>query len=149
MLRYAHSMLAYVEPWVHRGIGCSGVPNFDHIEEMKDRATERIDGAIIANWLLHGVVSRRDIEESLKKAAEVVDEQNASQPDYAPMMDTAEKRDNVLTNPAVTAVLQIVDEALTSAQRLRGASSIQEPEDGKGNLTVRRYIWSLTTKSQW
>ena len=114
LLRYAHSMLAYVEPWVHRGIGCSGVPNFDQIEEMKDRATERIDGAIIANWLLHGVVSRRDIEESLKKAAEVVDEQNASQPDYAPMMDTAEKRDNILTNPAVTAVLQIVDEALTS-----------------------------------
>ena len=114
LLRYAHSMLAYVEPWVHRGIGCSGVPNFDHIEEMKDRATERIDGAIIANWLLHGVVSRRDIEESLKKAAEVVDEQNASQPDYAPMMDTPEKRDNVLTNPAVAAVLQIVDEALAS-----------------------------------
>ena len=31
LLRYAHSMVAYVEPWVHRGIGCSGVSNFDHI----------------------------------------------------------------------------------------------------------------------
>ena len=34
-LRYAHSMVAYVEPWVRRGVGCSGVPNFDGIEEMK------------------------------------------------------------------------------------------------------------------
>ncbi len=31
LLRYAHSMVAYVEPWVHRGSGCSGVSNFDHI----------------------------------------------------------------------------------------------------------------------
>ena len=57
-LRYAHSMVAYVEPWVRRGIGCSGVPNFDQIEEMKDRATERIDGAILANWRLHGVIDQ-------------------------------------------------------------------------------------------
>ncbi len=114
LLRYAHSMLAYVEPWVHRGIGCSGVPNFDQIEEMKDRATERIDGAIIANWKLHGVVSQQDLEESLRKAAEVVDEQNAAQPDFVPLMDTPEKRANVLNNPAVATVLQIIDEALSS-----------------------------------
>ena len=115
LLRYAHSMLAYVEPWVHRGIGCSGVPNFDQIEEMKDRATERIDGAIIANWKLHGVVSQQDIEESLRKAAEVVDEQNASLPGYVALMDTAAKRANVLNDPAIAAVLQIIDEALSSS----------------------------------
>ena len=115
LLRYAHSMLAYVEPWVHRGIGCSGVPNFDQIEEMKDRATERIDGAIIANWKLHGVVSQQDLEESLRKAAEVVDQQNASQPGYVALMDTADKRGNVLKNPAVTTVMQIIDEALSSS----------------------------------
>ena len=50
LLSYAHSMVAYVEPWVHRGIGCSGVPNFSQIEEMKDRATERIDGAITVSY---------------------------------------------------------------------------------------------------
>ena len=27
LLKYAHSMVAYVEPWVHRGIGCSGDGN--------------------------------------------------------------------------------------------------------------------------
>ncbi len=114
LLRYAHSMVAYVEPWVHRGVGCSGVPNFDRIEEMKDRATERIDGAIIANWKLHGVVSQQEIEDAVAKAAEIVDEQNAGQPGYVAITDTQEKRDAILGNSAIAAVLQIIDEALTS-----------------------------------
>ena len=114
LLRYAHSMVAYVEPWVHRGVGCSGVPNFDKIEEMKDRATERIDGAIIANWKLHGVVSQQEIEDAVKRAAEIVDQQNSGQPGYVPLADTQEKRDGILGNPAIAAVLQIIDEALTS-----------------------------------
>ena len=114
LLSYAHSMVAYVEPWVHRGIGCSGVPNFSQIEEMKDRATERIDGAIIANWKLHGVVSQEDIEEAIKKATGILDEQNSDQPDYVPMADTAEKVAGLLEEPAISAVLQIIDDALTS-----------------------------------
>ena len=114
LLRYAHSMVAYVEPWVHRGVGCSGVPNFDKIEEMKDRATERIDGAIIANWKLHGVVSQQEIEDAVIQAAEIVDEQNSGQSGYEPMLDTQEKRDGILGNSAISAVLQIIDDALTS-----------------------------------
>lgn len=114
LLSYAHSMVAYVEPWVHRGIGCSGVPNFSQIEEMKDRATERIDGAIIANWKLHGVVSQTEIDEAVKKATEILDEQNAGQPGYVPMMDTQEKRAGLLQEPAILAVLEIIDDALTS-----------------------------------
>ena len=114
LLRYAYSMVAYVEPWVHRGIGCSGVPNFDKIEEMKDRATERIDGAIIANWKLHGVVTQQEIEDAVKKAAEIMDQQNSGQPGYVPIIDTKEKRDGILGNSAIAAVLQIIDEALTS-----------------------------------
>lgn len=114
LLSYAHSMVAYVEPWVHRGIGCSGVPNFSQIEEMKDRATERIDGAIIANWKLHGVVSQSEIEDAVKKATEILDQQNAGQADYVPMTDTAEKMAGLLEEPAISAVLQIIDDALTS-----------------------------------
>jgi len=114
LLSYAHSMVAYVEPWVHRGIGCSGVPNFSQIEEMKDRATERIDGAIIANWKLHGVVDQQEIEDAVRKAAEIVDQQNAEQPGYAPMADTRGKRDALLEEPAIAAVLQIIDDALSS-----------------------------------
>ena len=114
LLSYAHSMVAYVEPWVHRGIGCSGVPNFNQVEEMKDRATERIDGAIIANWKLHGVVSQAEIEDAVKKATEILDEQNAGQASYVPMTDTEEKREGLLQEPAICAVLQIIDDALTS-----------------------------------
>ena len=81
---------------------------------MKDQATERIDGAIIANRKLHGVVSQQEIEDAVLKAAEIVDEQNSGQPGYVPMADTQEKRDGILANPAIAAVLQIIDEALTS-----------------------------------
>ena len=114
LLSYAHSMVAYVEPWVHRGIGCSGVPNFSQIEEMKDRATERIDGAIIANWKLHGVVSQQEIEDAVKKAVEILDQQNLGQQGYVSMADTQEKRNGLLEEPVISAVLQIIDEALSS-----------------------------------
>ena len=113
-LRYAHSMVAYVEPWVRRGIGCSGVPNFDQIEEMKDRATERIDGAILANWRLHGVIDQADVERAILSAAEVVDTQSANTAGYEPLADTPEKRDALLNNPAIVAVLEIINDALSS-----------------------------------
>ena len=113
-LRYAHSMVAYVEPWVRRGVGCSGVPNFDGIEEMKDRATERIDGAILANWRLHGVISQEEMETAITRAAEVVDGQSANAAGYEPLADTPEKREALLRNPAIVAVLEIIDEALSS-----------------------------------
>ncbi len=114
LLSYAHSMVAYVEPWVHRGIGCSGVPNFSQIEEMKDRATERIDGAIIANWKLHGVVTQTEIEEAVIKATNILDQQNQGQAGYDPMTDTEEKMSGLLQEPVVAAVLQIIDDALSS-----------------------------------
>ena len=113
-LRYAHSMVAYVEPWVRRGIGCSGVPNFDGIEEMKDRATERIDGAILANWRLHGVIDQADVERAIVRAAEVVDAQSSGAAGYEPLADTDEKRQALLSNPAIVAVLEIIDDALSS-----------------------------------
>ena len=114
LLSYAHSMVAYVEPWVHRGIGCSGVPNFSQIEEMKDRATERIDGAIIANWKLHGVITQAEIEEAVINATNILDQQNEGQPGYEPMTDTQEKRLGLLQEPVIAAVLQIIEDALSS-----------------------------------
>jgi len=114
LLRYVHSMMAYVEPWVHRGIGCSGVQNFDQIEEMKDRATERIDGAIIANWKLHHLVTQEDIENAVIQAAEIVDQQHSGTPGYVPMTQSQADQADILKDPAVIAVLQIVDEAVAS-----------------------------------
>jgi malate synthase len=130
-LRYAHSMVAYVEPWVRRGIGCSGVPNFDQIEEMKDRATERIDGAILANWRLHGVIDQSDVERAILEAAEVVDRQSAGTAGYEPMADTPEKREAILSNPAIVAVLEIIDDALSSP------SAYVEPALFRNRLAVK------------
>ena len=130
-LRYAHSMVAYVEPWVRRGVGCSGVPNFDGIEEMKDRATERIDGAILANWRLHGVISQDDVETAITRAAEVVDSQSANAAGYEPLANTQEKRESLLQNPAIVAVLEIIDDALSSP------SSYVEPALFRNRLAVK------------
>ena len=130
-LRYAHSMVAYVEPWVRRGIGCSGVPNFDQIEEMKDRATERIDGAILANWRLHGVIDQSELEQAILGAAEVVDRQSAGLAEYEPLADTPEKRAALLTNPAIVAVLEIIDDALSSP------SAYVEPALFRNRLAVK------------
>ena len=130
-LRYAHSMVAYVEPWVRRGIGCSGVPNFDQIEEMKDRATERIDGAILANWRLHGVIDQSDVEMAILGAAEVVDQQSAATAGYEPLADTPGKREALLQNPAIVAVLEIIDDALSSP------SAYVEPALFRNRLAIK------------
>ena len=131
-LRYAHSMVAYVEPWVRRGVGCSGVPNFDGIEEMKDRATERIDGAILANWRLHGVIDQGDLESAILRAAEVVDGQSSGVDGYEPLADTQEKRNALLNNPAIVAVLEIIDDALSSP------SAYVEPSLHRNRIAVKQ-----------
>ena len=113
--RYIHSMLAYSEPWVNRGIGCSGVANFDAGEEMKDRATERIDGAILANWKLHNVITQDEIEDAMFNVAQLVDKQNEGVEGYLPLTGESLDREHFLSNPAIASVLGVIDDSLTSA----------------------------------